>query len=90
MSEANNPSPAAPAHWIHWNQVRSAEEAEAAFNETGLTPRQLVEQRNALLKALEYFVDAKPGYHFNCHSFEECDSYNKAVDLLALIKGEPK
>ncbi len=65
-------------------------EAGTVHHETGLTPLQLVEQRAALLKALEYFVDAKPGYHFNCHSFEECDSYNKAVDLLTLIKGEQK
>lgn len=89
MSEANNPSPAAPAHWIHWNQVRSAEEAEAAFNETGLTPRQLVEQRDELVAALsemcEFFAPNAWGSADNRR-----DALNNARSALALVKGEPK
>lgn len=89
MSDVSQAKEARPSHWIHWNQVRSAEEAESAFKETGLTPRQLVEQRDALEAALsemyEFFAPNAWGSADNRR-----DALNNAEAALALVKGEPK
>lgn len=76
-------------------------DAKRIHHETGLTPRQLVEQRDALAEALEKSVAAlstcTPGDISTGHVIhpyfdeEQCgDAEDAARAALALVKGEPK
>ena len=81
--------------------LESAKQAQEVLGETGLTPRQLVAQRDALAKALEKSVAAlstcTPGDISTGHVIhpyfdeEQCgDAEDAARAALALVKGEPK
>lgn len=75
--------------------LESAKQAQEVLGETGLTPRQLLEQRDALVKQLESATHALSGglwdygpgqdEHERCNEvIEECRA------ALALAKGEAK
>lgn len=96
MSEASKPTPAPAAHWIKWDCVRSAREAEDAFDATGMTPRQLVEQRDALLSALDAAMESGmvPSSSAADGGASKYSAQVRAADqiraALALVKGGEK
>lgn len=62
--------------------LESAKQAQEVLCETGLTPRQLVKQRDALAQMLEDLL---------CSDADiDRQDARRANDLLALINGEPK
>lgn len=78
----------ADSTWIDCNTKGNAAliaEAGTVHHETGLTPHQLVEQRDALAEALQKMLDAyerskPPGYPVS-------DRERAAREALALVKG---
>jgi len=73
-------------------------EAGTAYHETGLTPRQLVEQRDDLLAALRMYI--KAGFGNSTDYYAQSDAYNAAIkalrapgestaDLIAKVEAKP-
>lgn len=74
-----------PSEKAIWSDAKLIAEAGTVHHETGLTPRQLLEQRNALEAALQKMLDAyerskPPGYPVS-------DRERAARAALALVKG---
>lgn len=70
--------------------LESAKQAQEVLGETGLTPRQLVEQRDALASALSESVEALAHFQNTLHVRVNPGTLENAVATLALVKGEPK
>lgn len=70
--------------------ARLIAEAGTVHHETGLTPRQLVEQRAELVAAIEALLYADVGDDFNGFTQEQRDAQDRANAILSLVKGESK
>lgn len=72
--------------------LESAKQAQEVLGETGLTPRQLVEQRDALVNALEMAEKKLLEAEHMCGGGDDEVSFE--IEILtsraALVKGEPK
>lgn len=72
----------------------SAKQAQEVLGETGLTPRHLVEQRDALYEALRRltreYVFTRTMDGTSAQDCENMECVSSARTALALVKGEPK
>lgn len=70
--------------------LESARQSQEVLGETGLTPRQLVEQRDALAVALSDAVEALSHFQNSLHVRVNPGTLENAIAALALVKGELK
>lgn len=69
-----------------WSDVSIIMQAGTVYHETGLTPRQLVEQRNELLSALRMYI--KAGFGNSTDHYAQADAANAARAIIAKVEAK--